>query len=246
MADFGSTVKNIWMKGMEAIGNTATNIANNTKFKVDEMNMVNRRAEILADFGSKAYALWQKGEKFPEELEEQLAELKKLDEKLNDMRAERYAGVKTEEERPEEEIPEKETADGEAVTEEETEASEAEEAPEEGKTAAEETEAEEAVSEVPAEEAVSSEAEEPVIEASEEIPVIKVEKVPEEENAEKPATPLSDAINDLFEKIPSKEEVETKVNSALDSLGQSLQEFSKEIDEGLSSLTDKIKNDDKE
>ena len=94
MADFGSAVKNIWMKGMEAIGNTASSIASNTKYKVEEMNMMNRRAEILADFGSKAYALWQKGEHFPAELEEQLSELKKLDEKLNDMRAERYAGVK--------------------------------------------------------------------------------------------------------------------------------------------------------
>ena len=34
MAEFGNNLKNIWMKGMEAIGN--------------------RRAEILKDFGAKA------------------------------------------------------------------------------------------------------------------------------------------------------------------------------------------------
>ena len=54
MAEFGNNLKNIWMKGMEAIGNTASSIASNTRFKVDEMNMVNRRAEILKDFGAKA------------------------------------------------------------------------------------------------------------------------------------------------------------------------------------------------
>ena len=94
MSDFGSNVKKIWLKGMEAIGNTASNIASNTKSKVDEMNLVNRRSEIMKDFGNQAYALWQKGEHFPEELDRQLRELQKLDEKLNDLRAERFAGVK--------------------------------------------------------------------------------------------------------------------------------------------------------
>ena len=65
MAEFGSNLKNIWMRGMEAIGNTASNIASNTRFKVDEMNLVNRRGEILKDFGAKAYALWQKGARQP-------------------------------------------------------------------------------------------------------------------------------------------------------------------------------------
>ena len=95
MADLGASIKNIWLKSMEAIGNTASSIASSTKTKVDEMNMMNRRSEILKDFGDKAYVLWQKGESFPPELEEQLIELKKLDEQLNDLRAERLAGVKT-------------------------------------------------------------------------------------------------------------------------------------------------------
>lgn len=95
MADLGASIKGIWLKGMEAIGNTASNIASSTKSKVDEMNLVNRRAEILKDFGNKAYALWQQGAKFPEELEKQLHELERLDETLNDLRAERLAGVKT-------------------------------------------------------------------------------------------------------------------------------------------------------
>ena len=59
MADLNKNLKSLWMKGMQAIGNTASSIASNTKYKLDEMNLLNRRREILADFGAKAYALWQ-------------------------------------------------------------------------------------------------------------------------------------------------------------------------------------------
>ena len=38
--------KLLWIKGMKTIGNTATNIANNTKYKVDEMTLQNRRREL--------------------------------------------------------------------------------------------------------------------------------------------------------------------------------------------------------
>lgn len=94
MADIRKNLKALWIKGMSAVGNTASNIASNTRFKVDEMSMVNRRSEILNNFGAKAYALWQKGEHFPEELENELRELGGIDEKLNDLRAERIAGIK--------------------------------------------------------------------------------------------------------------------------------------------------------
>ncbi len=93
MAELSKNLKNIWMKSMQAIGNTASNIASNTKYKVDEMNLLNRKREILNDFGAKAYALWQKGVVFPPELQDQLCELSQLDEKLNDMRAEKFSGI---------------------------------------------------------------------------------------------------------------------------------------------------------
>ena len=96
MADLGSSVKGLWMKGMEAIGNAASNIASNTKSKVDEMNLVNRRNELLKDISVQAYALWQKGIKFPDELNRKLQDLSKLDDLLVDLRAERLAGVKAE------------------------------------------------------------------------------------------------------------------------------------------------------
>ena len=78
MADFSDKMKKAWLKSMEAIGNTAGNIASNTRYKVNEMTLLNRRREILSDFGARAYDLWQKGETFPEELARQLEELSQM------------------------------------------------------------------------------------------------------------------------------------------------------------------------
>lgn len=83
--------KSLWLSGMKAVGNTAASIASNTRYKVDEVTLQNRRREVLGDLAVKAYALWLKGEAFPEEMDKMLRELNKLDEQLNDMRAEKYA-----------------------------------------------------------------------------------------------------------------------------------------------------------
>lgn len=131
MADIGKSFKNAWLRGMEAISNTASSIANNTKYKVDEMNIVNRRREILSDFGARAYELWQKGETFPEPLQALLTELSTLDEQLNAIRTEKLAGVKTEE--PAEEHAAEEPANDEVAEE----APESTEAPLEGESAEE-------------------------------------------------------------------------------------------------------------
>ena len=89
--DIRDRFKSLWIRGMKAVGNTAASIANNTRYKVDEVTIQNRRREVLGDLARKAYALWLKGEEFPEEMNRMLEELKALDEQLNDMRAEKYA-----------------------------------------------------------------------------------------------------------------------------------------------------------
>ena len=89
--DIREKCKSLWIKGMKAVGNTAASIANNTRYKVDEVTIQNRRREVLNDLAHKAYALWLKGEEFPESMSRMLEELQKLDEQLNDMRAEKYA-----------------------------------------------------------------------------------------------------------------------------------------------------------
>ena len=93
--DIRDKAKNLWIKGMKAIGNTAASIANNTRYKVDEVTIQNRRREVLGDLANKAYALWLKGETFPEPMTRMLQELKQLDEQLNDIRAEKYAASLT-------------------------------------------------------------------------------------------------------------------------------------------------------
>ena len=82
--------KLLWIKSMKTIGNTAANIANNTKFRVDEMTLQNRRRELSVDLSNTVYAMWLKGTEFPPELTKILEELQKLDDRLNDMRAEKY------------------------------------------------------------------------------------------------------------------------------------------------------------
>ena len=107
--DIRDRAKSLWLKGMKAIGNTAASIANNTRYKVDEVTIQNRRREVMGDLAVKSYALWLKGVEFPEEMTRMLEELKTLDEQLNDMRAEKYASMgrvpesETQEEEPEEE-----------------------------------------------------------------------------------------------------------------------------------------------
>ena len=95
MAEFGKGLKGSLIKGMEVVGNTANNIANNTKYKLDEMTIINRRREILSDFGAKAYEIWQKGVTFPDVLEDDLQELCELDIRLNELRMAKLSNVET-------------------------------------------------------------------------------------------------------------------------------------------------------
>lgn len=203
MADIRNGLKGLFVKGMEAIGNTASNIASNTKFKVDEMNLVNRRREILSSFGQKSYEMWQKGEHFPSVLEEQLEELSQLDEQLNMLRAERLANLNT--------------------------ASQSNEQPEVDDATADNAAAE-------------TETGDDGTDAVPEIVVALDDGEPDSDSVKN--EPLSDAINDLFEKIPTPEEASEKVNGALDSIEETLQQFSDRIDDGLKTLQEKLNNND--
>ena len=213
MADFRSSIKGIWMKGMEAVGNAASSIASSTKSKVDEMNLVNRRTEILKDFGNRAYALWLKGEQFPEELASQLQELAKLDDQLNDLRAERLAGVKPE------------TKQEEAL-DSDTDAADTGDTDEQDRFTEDEFSREE-----DGDLQSDSDREDPV-------PVIRIER-PDEE---KPAGGLSDAINDLFENNNPSDSAADQVNSALDSLEDGLKQFSEDTTRTAEDLADQLKD----
>lgn len=93
MADILTGLKKTWLKGMEVVGNAASNVATNTKQKVNEMNLESKRREILSDFGHLAYELWQKGTVLPKELSDQLEQLSRIDEELNALHAQRFKDV---------------------------------------------------------------------------------------------------------------------------------------------------------
>ena len=95
MADLKTTLKQAWLKTMESVGTAASNIASNTRLRLDEMNLINRRREILSELGNRTYEMWQKDVPFPSPLKELLEELSHTDEALNALRAKKLAGVST-------------------------------------------------------------------------------------------------------------------------------------------------------
>lgn len=117
MAQFGNKVKLAVLKGMEAIGQGASNLASNAQQRLQELNLDNQRRELLNAFPLKAYELWQKGESLPQPLEEMLKELKDVDERLNLIRAQRFAKLEEKKQQNAEPSPEGASED-EAVTEE--------------------------------------------------------------------------------------------------------------------------------
>ena len=117
MAQFGNKVKLTVLKGMEAIGQGASNLASNAQQRLQELNLDNQRRELLNAFPLKAYELWQKGESLPQPLEEMLKELKDVDERLNLICAQRFAKLEEKKQQNAEPSPEGASED-EAVTEE--------------------------------------------------------------------------------------------------------------------------------
>jgi len=83
------------LKGMEAVGTTASNMASNAKLRANEINLENKRREILSNFNLRAFELWQKGETLPQPLADMLVELSDIDGRLNVLRAQKYAKVAT-------------------------------------------------------------------------------------------------------------------------------------------------------
>ena len=230
MADILKGLKSVWMRGMEAIGDTASNIANNTKYKVQEMNLINRRHEILSDFGQQAYALWQQGVQFPEELQLQLEELSKVDESLNTIRAERLAYLQT--------IEDEKNARAETENDDF--------AQEEAAPAAETTADEEADTEIPVMEMPVSEGEE----ADAEDAAVPTLAIPEAaQTAEKTSDDLfEDAIEQLIaddapaapeepkEAENNLSEFEKKVGRALDTVQVKVSKLGKVIDRSVQNL----------
>ena len=79
MNEFGQNIMDMLTKGMEAIGNTASNIAESTRQKVNEINTGVRKKELYETLGEQTYIAWLNGTEFPDSLTETLRELLQLD-----------------------------------------------------------------------------------------------------------------------------------------------------------------------
>ena len=96
MASLGNNLKVAFLRGLEAVGRGASNMASNAHQKLNEINLETRRRELLSEIPVQALDLWQQGEPMPQPLGEMLRELSELDEELTVLRAQRYARVETE------------------------------------------------------------------------------------------------------------------------------------------------------
>ena len=191
MSEFGQNLKNAVRKGIEAIGNTASNLAVNTRQKVEEFNLSNQLKDIYAEIGEKVFNLSKQGTVFPEELAQSLNLEAETEKELNLIREQKD--------------------DPSAVSEEAYRTGEINQ------------ETDPAAPEAAASYTASDDTD---------VPVIHVEEDPEEKSQAEPAdnSPLSSAINDLFENMPPVDKMVDKVNTSLDELGDSLRKFSGEFD----------------
>ena len=82
MADLGQNIRKIVTRGVEAIGNTASSLAANTRQKINTISMQGRKQELLEQLGLKTYESWLKGNSFPDEMKDILLEIKDINEQL--------------------------------------------------------------------------------------------------------------------------------------------------------------------
>ncbi len=120
MANLGNNVKTAFLKGLEALGKTASSLSDAAQQKLSEMNLETRRREVLAEIPKCVMQLWQDGVEMPEALTALLSELTELNEKLAAMHPQPEVKPEEEEEaQPEQDaqdVPvEEETVEQEAV-----------------------------------------------------------------------------------------------------------------------------------
>ena len=116
MSRFTRKVRIAVLRGMEALGTSAANLASNAKLRVQELTLETRRREILSDFSLQAFELWQKGVALPPPLGDMLSELSDIDSRLNVLRAQKYAKLNPDGSGKQTQPDEPEAAAGETLT----------------------------------------------------------------------------------------------------------------------------------
>ena len=91
MSKFTKTLKGAASTSVRVINRAATSVADATRFKLSEMDCVNRRRDAIKELGEKVYGMYQVGMELPEDTLDLLNELRTLDETLAELRANRAA-----------------------------------------------------------------------------------------------------------------------------------------------------------
>lgn len=93
MADIGKSVREFLLQSVKAVNSAANSVASTTRYKVDELNLQNRRKELLSAASDLAYTLWKGGEPLPESLASILEKVASVDADLASMRENRKQEV---------------------------------------------------------------------------------------------------------------------------------------------------------
>lgn len=75
MGNLGYGVRTAFLKGLEALGKTASTLSDAAQHKLDKMNLENRRRTVLAEIPKCVMQLWKDGAELPEPLNSLLSEL---------------------------------------------------------------------------------------------------------------------------------------------------------------------------
>lgn len=86
MSDIGKSVREFLLQSVKAVNSAANSVASTTRYKVDELNLQNRRKELMNAVSDLAYTLWKNGETMPESLVSILEKLAAVDADLAAMR----------------------------------------------------------------------------------------------------------------------------------------------------------------
>lgn len=87
MADIRRSMRDLFLQGVEVVNNAANHVATATRSKVDELNLRNRRKELLDTLANALYEQWQQGLELPASMTETLEQIHAIDEQLKEMEA---------------------------------------------------------------------------------------------------------------------------------------------------------------
>lgn len=203
----GQNLKNLVLKGIDAIGNTASNIASSTKQKVNELSLKNQRSEMMEAFAEKVYQSWKDGLNLPEDLAQDLDSVMKLDNELDQIRDSDKSSDSF-------------VSEDSGLSDDDGMQNPSGCDPE----PSQETKM------CPDQDRMTSYQHVPVIE------------LPREKEVSQSDTPLSDAIDSLFENKPQMDQMAERINTSLDEMGKQLVQFSSDLGKQISDMADGLMN----